>query len=160
MANGALPAVGPAIKFPGQSDREMREHRQPTMPSSMERGTTRFTRQAIAASEATTFSNTGTTTILGGTTTTPAAASLYIFGNLTVSAGAGAVTIGDTASTARQVIIRTGTLSYTKNSNNLLTLAGQSSPAAPVAPQPSPLPGQAIPWLLVRWVAAAVRRSP
>lgn len=73
--------------------------------------------------DVTTFSNTGTTTILGGTTTTPAAASLYIFGNLSVSAGAGAVTIGDTASTARQVIIRTGTLSYTNNSNNLLTLA-------------------------------------
>ena len=75
--------------------------------------------------DVTTFSNTGTTTILGGTTTTPAAASLYIFGNLSVSAGAGAVTIGDTAaSPTRQVIIRTGTLSYTNNSSNLLTLAG------------------------------------
>ncbi len=71
----------------------------------------------------TTFSNTGTTTILGGTTAATGGASLYLFGNLTVNAGAGAVTIGDTASTARQVVIRTGTLSHTNNSSNLLTLA-------------------------------------
>lgn len=73
--------------------------------------------------DVTTFSNTGTTNILGGTTAAAGGASLYIFGNLTVSTGAGAVTIGDTASSARQVVIRTGTLNYTNNSSNLLTLA-------------------------------------
>lgn len=74
--------------------------------------------------EVTTFSNSGNTTILGGTTGAAAGASLYIFGNLTVNAGAGAVTIGDTAaSPTRTVVIRTGSQTYTNNSSNLLTLA-------------------------------------
>ena len=69
------------------------------------------------------FSTSGTTTLLGGVSGTPANNDLFIT-TLTVNAGSGAVTIGDTAVTpTAKVNLKAGSISFTNNSSSLLTLA-------------------------------------
>lgn len=75
------------------------------------------------------FANSGATTLLGGVAATPASNTLTLGGTagITVSAGAGAVTIG---SSAAAVPITFGTAqTWTNNSSNTLTIANQISPA-------------------------------
>jgi len=71
-----------------------------------------------------TFSNTSTTALLGGTTATAANETINLFAGLTINAGSGAVTIGDTASSpTRSVNIRMGSSTIANNSSSPLTIA-------------------------------------
>ena len=77
------------------------------------------------------FRSTGTTTLLGGTTAAPADDTLTIgSGGITLQAGAGAVTIGQTASPGQVGVLLGDSQTWTNNSSSLFTVANGIAGAA------------------------------
>ena len=84
------------------------------------------------AASSLTFGNTGTTTILGGASATPAVHTLTLSGGITVNAGAGAVTIGNTGGTAAaKLALSATTPAFQNKTSNVITAnSGITSSAA------------------------------